>query len=314
MSSLPVPVLERARRQYGLVTDDQLRIAGVSVRTQQRLIASGALVRVIPKVARVASHSPAFEQECLAVCLAYPELVISGPSAGQLMNLRRMPRGLVHVLWRGSKLDLPGIVVHRTTVLGDGDIVHRADGIRLLKPARLVPDLARFLDDTDLESVIEQLIDRGQVTIPMLIASAKRLRAPGRDGTLRLARVLQSRPAWMKPKDSDQEVAVLREMRRRGVELVPQYEIKLLDGTSIHFDGADPERRFGVEVDHVTWHGGRIDAERDKRRDRQAARVGWTVARVTDAEVENDLVGVVDELLQIRAACPVVAPRPGTLG
>ena len=52
-------------------------------------------------------------------------------------------------------------------------------------------------------------------------------------------------------------------------------------------DGADPEAKWAVEVDHVTWHGGRFDAQRDKGRDRNARRIGWQVDRVTDQELDD---------------------------
>ena len=43
-----------------------------------------------------------------------------------------------------------------------------------------------------------------------------------------------------------------------GFVLVRQFEVELLNGSIIHLGGADPGRRFGVEVDHVTWHGPRV--------------------------------------------------------
>ena len=76
------------------------------------------------------------------------------------------------------------------------------DGIRLLHPVRrLAADLARFLDDHDLESVVEQLIDRGLVSVQALHACGRRLAGCGRDGIHRFARVLDTRPAWNKPND-----------------------------------------------------------------------------------------------------------------
>ena len=62
---------------------------------------------------------------------------------------------------------------------------------------------------------------------------------------------------------------------------------------------AMPELRLGIEVDHVTWHGGRLDVERDKRRDRDLARLGWQVVRVTDGDVEHRLAATVDDLIAI---------------
>jgi very-short-patch-repair endonuclease len=71
----------------------------------------------------------------------------------------------------------------------------------------------------------------------------------------------------------------------------------------VFLDLADASLRLGVEVDHVTWHGGRLDAQRDKRRDRQLARLGWTVVRVTDDDVTRRLDEAVQHIIDIAALC-----------
>lgn len=300
MSVLPAPIMALARTHYGVVTADQMTSHGVGRHARARLVAQEFLRPVHTRVYRISSHPITFEQRCVAACFADDGLVVCGPSAGRLLHLRRMPRGPVHAMVLRRKIELDGVVVHRTTTLGPGDIAVRPDGIRLLKPSRLVPDLARFLDDLDLESSIEQLLDRRSTSIPALCASARRLRAPGRDGTVRLSRVLEARPAWLKPKDSHLEVRVLRALADRGVHLVPQFVLDVGDDdVPIHLDGADPELRFGLEIDHVAWHGGRVEAQRDKRRDRRAHLVGWFVTRVTDEDLELDFDGVISEIVEI---------------
>ena len=303
MPNLPTPVIAFARSHHGLVTREVQAANDVGRHRRQRLIDDGLLVRAAPGVDRLASHPITFEQQCLLACLAHPGLVVSGPSAGRLLGLRRMPDGPVHCMSLRRKIEVPDVVVHRTTVLGRHDIDVRPDGIRVLKPVRLVPDLARFLDDTDLESVIEQLLQQRRVSIPALCASARRLRACGRDGIVRLGRVLDRRPMWMKPKDSNLEVVLLRALADRGLALVPQHRVDVGDGIEIHLDGADPLVGFGVEVDHETWHGGRLAVARDKWRDRKAARIGWVVARVTDSDVDTRLAEVVEDLVEIHAEC-----------
>ncbi len=305
MSHLPPALLESARSHHGLVTIDDLERGGIGRHPRSRLVRQGFLVRVHLGVYRIASHPVTFEQQALAACLADQDLVVSGTSAGRLLGLRRMPAGPVHVMSFRRRADLDDVVVHRTTVLGPGDVQRLANGTRLLRPPRLVPDLARFLDDEDLESVIEQLLDRRLANMPMLMASARRLRSSGRDGTVRLARVLDSRPAWIKPKDSGLEVRLLRGLATSGVLLEPQVELDIGDDTPIHLDGADRARRWGVEVDHVTWHGGRIASQRDKRRDRKALRMGWLVTRVTDEDLRLRFDETVDDLATIHRDRPI---------
>ena len=88
-----------------------------------------------------------------------------------------------------------------------------------------------------------------------------------------------------------------------------QVPVLLDSGQQVRIDLAEPELKFGVEVDHVTWHGGRLDSQNDKARDRALARLGWTIVRVTDADVRvrfhetiAELVEIVDRLRATSAA------------
>lgn len=300
MSHLPTAVLAGGRTQHGLVTTNQLTDAGVSDYRRRQLVATRMLIEVHRNVYRFAAAPDTFEQRCLAACLAVPDLVISGTSAGRLWGLRRMATGPVHAMVKLRALELGEVIVHRTNRLDRAvDISVRADGIRVLSIPRLVFDLARFLDDDDLESVLEQVLDRRLIDVLALFAASRRLRHVGRNGSARFGRVLGRRPAWTKPAQSDYEIRLLRALRRRGVQLEPQHLVHLPDGSPVHLDGGDPSRRFGVEVDHITWHGGRLVSDYDKWRDRQLTRIGWTVPRIPDSAIDRDLDRTVDELAEI---------------
>ena len=93
---------------------------------------------------------------------------------------------------------------------------------------------------------------------------------------------------------------MFRALERRGVVLVRQHRIQTSIG-AIHLDGADPGISWGLEVDHVTWHGGRLDAQYDKIRDRAARLVGWQIERVTDLELGERFDQVLDELAALHA-------------
>ena len=63
----------------------------------------------------------------------------------------------------------------------------------------------------------------------------------------------------------------------------------------------DPYRNFNflVEIDHITWHGGKLDLTYDKQRDRLLRRVGIHTTRVTDHEVTHNLATVVEDVRAI---------------
>ncbi len=300
MSTFPPALTSLMALQHGVISAEQLGAHGITARQRQTLVRTHALKKLHDGVYASTAVSLSLEARCVAACLAVTDLVISGPTAAQLLNLRKAIGNDIHGMVLHGPTRLAGVVVHRTNQLDvENDVDTRPDGIRLLRPPRLGFDLARFLDDDGFESVIEQMIERRLSNIPRFFATGRRLKKPGRDGSARFARVLAKRPAWAKPKDSDLEVALLRALGERGVALVPQCELLLPDGSSIHLDGGDPSRRFGVEVDHITWHGGRAATQYDKWRDRQTSRLGWVIPRVTDEDLDDHWVMTINDLVEI---------------
>lgn len=111
---------------------------------------------------------------------------------------------------------------------------------------------------------------------------------------------MSKRSDWQRPAGSGLELRVLHALEAEGIgTLVRQYPLVLPNGVIIHPDGADPAIRWAIEIDHVTWHGGRSDAQRDKGRDRGARRLGWQVDRVTDQELADDFLGAIRELVEL---------------
>lgn len=297
MRPLPRSLMSLARERRGLLTADDLEREKYVGRIRTEALRAGALVPVHRGVYRIATHPEEFEQRCLAALLAAPDAAIAGPTAGRLWGLRKAHTDDIHLIARRT-IRLDGVHAHRTDLLARSD-VGRLRGMAVLRPLRLLCDLAWHLDDAALESVFEQMLDRGMLTVRSAREAARRFAAPGRPGSLRLGRMLDSRSTWLRPADSDLELRVWRAMRAAGVELDRQVPVILDSGRSVRLDLADPTIRFAVEIDHVTWHGGRLDAQADKRRDRELIRIGWTVARVTDEDVRDRLAETVDELTSI---------------
>lgn len=289
--------------QLGLVTDRELRRLGVSIDQRRAMVRDRVLSRFVGDVYRVTSTPDSLEQRCLAVCLADPRAVVTGRAAGRLWGLRqmgdvecvevRLPHGT-------HALTAPFVQLRRCDDLPASDITERLDGIRVVSPPRLAFDLAGCLGDDDLESVVEQILDRGWCTVPTMAATGRRLYAPSRPGSLRFARVIGSRPAWLRPQQSDHEVRLRRSLERAGVTgLVRQHAVQVRSGWVAHPDLAVPELQWAVEIDHVTWHGGRVDAQRDKQRDREFRLIGWQVDRVTDQEIDLSLPAVTRQLVAL---------------
>jgi len=187
--------------------------------------------------------------------------------------------------------------MHRSHRIDNVDMVDRPDGIRLTSPPRTCFDLASIVSDARLESVIEQVVHEGTVTLPTLFSTGHRLRQRGRKGSARYRRVLANRPAWLKPVGSDLELQLERALIAAGMPRpLRQHALTLPDGQVIHPDFYWPEQREIVEVDHVTWHGGREASAYDKRRDRLVRRLGIGTTRVSDSDIRNHLASVVVDI------------------
>lgn len=249
----------------------------------------------------MATSPDTFEARCAAVSAADPSVVVTGPAAARLWGFRHVFRpDRPYVLVEHGREPVSGnVVIRRTNVLAADDWVLRPDGIRLASPPRAWFDCARDLSDDRFERLTEWVLDH-HAGVPALWRMRRRLAGSGRVGLARVNRVLSKRAAWQRPAGSGLEVRVLTALEQAGVGgLVRQHPIKLPDGITIHPDAVLLDIKWALEIDHVTWHGGRLDAQRDKGRDRQLRRIGWQVDRVTDVEVDTALAATVRELVEL---------------
>ena len=301
MPHLSPPLAHSVSHRHGVVTLEQLIADGLSTNTLRRLVTLGVLVRIHNAVYRLATSPDTFESRCAAACMADQSAVITGAAAAKFWAFRHVHRvEQPIVLVEHDRWPLSGaVLIRRTNVLEPEDWVLRNDGIRLATPTRAWFDCARDLSDTKFEMLTEWVLDH-HASVPTLWRTRRRLNHQGRPGLARVNRVLSQRATWQRPAGSGLELRVLNALTERGVKgLICQHPIRLPDGVLIHPDGALPDIKWAVEVDHVTWHGGRLDAQRDKGRDRKLRRVGWQVDRVTDVELEQSFDATIDELVEL---------------
>jgi very-short-patch-repair endonuclease len=92
-------------------------------------------------------------------------------------------------------------------------------------------------------------------------------------------------------------------LRRTGVGRVQiQFCPPWYDGIRGIVDFALPELQLIVEADGRRWHAVTQAQEEDRRRDRRAARHGWTVLRFSGHEISHRKASLVDELCGLFAA------------
>jgi hypothetical protein len=261
------------------------------------------------RVFHITSSPVTLEARCVALCLAYPTGFVTGPSAGKLLGLRRMPStSRVHFsISHGSNIGvLDQVTLRQSTKVPPAHVHRRGDGIRVASPARLAFDLARDLSPIDHRSVVEQLLSEGRCSLGGLAAVAKVLVHPARPGSERFVATLMERGP-SSAAESHPEVLVAEGLRRRGVPVVLQVDdLRLPNGRRIRLDMAVPDVRWAVEIDAHPAHLLLDGTTRDKQRDRWCHRIDWQVERVTELDL-LDIESLCDELADLyRARCETI--------
>lgn len=297
MSDLTPGASRWLAEHHGVITTRQLRRAGVGRKTQLRLIAAGVLVPAAKGVFTVASAASSLEQRCAALCAAHPAGFVTGPTAGSMLGLRRMPTSsaLHFSLRHGARVEAePGVRFRQTTALLPSDRRALPGGIIVASWVRLAFDLAADLRPLDHLSVLHQLLHERRVTSEELVSIERRLGHPARPGSGTFLRNLNRLGG--EPLESHPEVVLAEALRLRNVPIEHQATLAhLADGRSVRIDLAVPSARWGVELDihpeHLTLDG---DA-RDARRNRQVHLVGWQIEPVTALDLQ-DVEHVANEL------------------
>ena len=282
---------------HGVITAERLRLCKVGRKTILRLVDGGVLQIIERGIYRATSVRESLEQRCALLCAAHPGGFITGPTAGTLAGLRRMPRHApIHlsVHHRAHLADAPGVRLRRTTSLTSADRLARDDGITVASWARLAFDLAADLRSLDHLSVLHQLLHEKRVTADELVAIERRLGHPARPGSGRFRYNLER--LGSAPNESHPEVVLAEALRSRGVPVEHQTRVvRTSTGREARIDLAVPDIRWGIELDihpeHRTFEGQAHDAVRT----RDLHRHDWQIEPVSERDMEN-LVAIVDEL------------------
>ena len=92
MSDLPAESMDWLASHHGVITTRVLRDHGVGRSTLARLLHAGVLRHAAAGVLVITASRPTFEQRCAVQSAAHPNGFITGPTAGVLAGLRRMPK------------------------------------------------------------------------------------------------------------------------------------------------------------------------------------------------------------------------------
>jgi very-short-patch-repair endonuclease len=281
-------VVALAERQHGVVTRAQLCTAGIDDSGIRRRVRDGRLHRVHQGVYAVGRPTLTANGHFLAAVVSCgPKAALSHFAAAVLTKLmsERGPRIDVTVPRGGPRRRRGAVIIH-TAALAESD-VWAVEGIRVTTPARTITDLADFLPERRLERLIDEADYLG---LPIEDLQPR----PGRRGAGRLARVLERHEPGSTRTRSEFEERMLGLCRKHGM---PTPEVNVaLHGYTADFVWRDP--RLIVETDGWRAHRTRGAFERDRRRDADLLAAGWSVVRVTWAQLTREPAWVAGRLRQ----------------
>lgn len=307
-----------AAGQCGVVSREQLRKIGFSDATIDREAEKHRLHRVFRGVYAYGNPAVGKHGRLWAATLACgPGAVVSHRSAAAQMGLIDRAPSSIDVIARGQRgRGIDGIRVHRARP-PLRDEVGTFDGIPCTSPSRTFVDLAGTVGLPTLRSGFERAAASGLLDldgIEVVLARGPRRGA----GTLRKL-IADWRPAERVAKrgrlKSPLEAKVLPIVLRAGVPTPqPNAPVRLASGKTIEVDLLWDEQRLVVEADSRDFHGTDAAFERDRWRDRELMRVGYSTLRVTHLAAEREAPAVAEtirERLRLRIAEPPNATRSG---
>jgi hypothetical protein len=287
-----------ADRQHGVVSRAQLRHLGWSDAATSRGVADGRLHRLFRGTFSVGRARVDNRGRLQAAVLACGQgAVVSHRSAGSLLRLLDKGPVVIDVIAppaRGRKVD--GVSFHRVRPPGR-DEVGTVDGIPCTGPARTLVDLAGTVGDWTLRSCFERAAQKRILDIPAIEASMD----PGRRGNKSLRKLIDEwRHAAPVAKNgklkSPLEAKVLPLVLRRNLPVpLLNAPVEIANGR-IEVDFLWPAQRLVVEADSRDFHGTDLAFERDRWRDRELFRVGYSTLRITHHQAERETAAVVEAI------------------
>jgi very-short-patch-repair endonuclease len=291
-----MPSLRWQPASMGWVSRGQLRHLGMSDTAISRAAAIGRLHPIFSGVYAV-GHRPRSERSRhMAAALACGKgAVVSHRSAAALLGLLDKGPVVIDVIAppsRGRKID--GIYLHRVRPPRLEE-TGTFDGIPCTSPARTLVDLAGVVGERTLRSAFERAATRRRM---LDILAIERSIDPRRRGMKVMTRLIDewrgAAPLLGKrgKLKSPLEAKVLPLIVQRDLP-APLFNapVEIANGR-IEVDFLWPNQRFVLEADSRDFHGTALAFERDRWRDRELMRAGYSTLRVTSREAEHEAAAV----------------------
>jgi hypothetical protein len=270
-----------AARRFGVVTRDELLVAGLTRHQIGHRLTDGRLVPLHRGV--YAAGHRALRPEGLwwaGVLAGGPGAVLSHRALAVLCRLPSFPHDRIEITVPGHRGRLPTLHVHRAK-LDPADVTRRR-GIPCTTPARLFLDLAETLTDAELDRTLDEAI-RLRLYDPAAV-DAVVARSPGRRGLKALARARERIHPNSGRTRSELERLALHVLDAHGI---PRPDANVWrQGFCVDLLWHEP--RVVVELDSFEFHRTPATFRTDHARDNDLLDSGYQVRRFTWHDVRHD--------------------------
>ncbi len=228
--------------------------------------------------------------------------VLSHETVAALINLTGFPRRqVVLTVDHPQHLHVPGAFVHQISDLQRRWIWH-IDGLPVTVTARTIVDLSSVCTRAHLAVVVDDAIAERKVTEARIAQCLSAVLRPGKRGLEKLVDILDRRGEGFVPPMSELERRLFAALESHGLpEPVRQFPHPNRGAITGIVDGAYPDAKLILEADGRTWHDRQRAFRTDRRRDNEAARVGWQTLRFPWEEVVHDPEDVAATVRDVRA-------------
>jgi very-short-patch-repair endonuclease len=289
-------VAKLAGGRAGAFTRGEVEAAGGDYQLVWRRVRVGRWIEQAGTALTVAGFSDTLDQRrWVGLLAAGAGAHLSHETAAELHRLDGVRRGMVVVtVDHPLHLVLPGTTLHQ---LGDIAPHHltEVNGYPTTTAVRTIIDLAAVLGWQRLRAATEDAIVRRLTSFGQIDRTLREVRRRGKPGVRKLVLVLDLL-AGEPPPESELERLLLQAVRRAGLRAIRQHPLPSREPTRAVVDLAIPASKLILEADGRTWHARHQAMAKDRRRDREAARLGWQTLRFVHHDLTNDLRGCADDI------------------
>jgi very-short-patch-repair endonuclease/predicted transcriptional regulator of viral defense system len=292
-----------ARQQHGVVARQQLAAAGFQKDAIAVRLRRGRLHRVHAGVYGVVPRQLLTRQgQWMAAVLASgPEALLSHQTAAALWGIRGYSGGAIHVTVPHKSTSSKLIRRHFSVVPADERVV--GEGIPVTSVHRTIFDLAASQDVDGVSAMIretEYLNRWDRLSLPELLE-----RYPGKRGSRKVRFALErleEEPTGRTRSKLERRFAPF--LRRHHLPLPRFNDWILLGSKRFQVDCHWPDLRQIIELDGWQGHGTRSAFQDDRARDRALRVAGYSVIRLTWAQLSSEPSQVARDLQKLLGRSP----------